>query len=235
MGTATAIAIATGIIITMNETTGLLRLQTLFSPAFPVGAFSYSHGLEQAIADGTVADRAAVEAWATALLRHGSTWNDAVLFAQSHAACSDANALTELAELGLALCSSAERQLESEALGQAFVAGARQMWLDVTGLPEPVPYPVAAGAICGREGIASRLALAAFLQAFSANLVAVAQRLVPLGQADALQVLAALVPTHEAVAEKALRASLDDLGGAAFASDIVAMRHEILQPRIFRT
>lgn len=219
----------------MSDTAKLLRLQTLMSPTFPVGAFSYSHGLEQAIADGVVHDRAAVEDWLVALLRHGSGWNDAVIFAQSLAAYRDEGTLGELAVLLLVLSGSAERQMETEALGRAFADGAAQMGLDVSGLPERVPYAVAAGAICGREGIAAEAVLAVFLQAFSANLVAVAQRLVPLGQADALKILAALVPVHEAVAKRAIAASLDDLGGAAFASDIAAMRHESLQPRIFRT
>lgn len=223
------------IIITMRDAEKLLRLQTLLSPAFPIGAFSYSHGLEQAIADGAVADRLSVADWLEALLQHGSAWNDAVLFAQAFAACRDEAALNELADLGVALASSSERQYEGLALGAAFVEGAAQMGADCAAMPERVPYGVAAGMICGRESMDLQAALALFLQSFSANLVAVAQRLVPLGQSDALKVLAGLEPVHAEIATRAMAAGLDDLGGAAFASDIAAMRHETLQPRIFRT
>lgn len=229
----TATPIRTTII--MSDAEKLLRLHTLLSPAFPVGAFSYSHGLEQAIADSVVVDRASVAEWLEALMRHGSAWNDSVIFARAFEACRDAPALEDLTALAVALASSSERQLEGLALGAAFVEGAGLMGADVTGLPERVPYAVAVGAVCGREGMDLRAVLGLFVQAFSANLVAVAQRLVPLGQADALKVLAGLEPVHAGIAARAMVATLDDLGGAAFASDIAAMRHETLQPRIFRT
>ena len=95
------------------------------------------------------------------------------------------------------------------------------------------PYPVVAGAACAAAGIPLAAALTAWLHGFAANLVSVAVRAVPIGQSDAVRVLAALEPAILAVAERAAAATRDDLGSCAFLSDIAAMRHETLQPRLF--
>ena len=60
-----------------------LRLQSWFSPAFPIGAFSYSHGLEWAVEEGTVTDRGSLVAWLEADLLHGSGLMDAMFFAHA--------------------------------------------------------------------------------------------------------------------------------------------------------
>ena len=75
----------------------------------------------------------------------------------------------------------------------------------------------------------------AFLHAFAANLVSSAVRLVPLGQTAGLRTLAALEPVLAGVAADTRHATLDDLGGACFRSDIAAMRHETQYTRLFRT
>jgi len=78
-------------------------------------------------------------------------------------------------------------------------------------------------------------ALPVYLNAFAANLVSVAVRLVPLGQTAGLKITAALHPVIAGVAEHAVRSSLDDLGTAAVLSDIASMRHEQQYSRVFRT
>ena len=77
--------------------------------------------------------------------------------------------------------------------------------------------------------------MAAHLQAFAANLISAAVRLVPLGQSAGLRVLAALDPAIRHVTETTSGAALDDIGGAAFRSDLSAMRHETQYTRLFRT
>jgi urease accessory protein len=241
-----------------------LRLLTWFSPAFPVGAFGYSHGLETAIREGRVADAAALEAWIQGLLEHGSGWTEAVLFKLAWEA--DELELAELAELAEALAPSAERRRETMALGAAFQAAVRPWGRtppqslrdsspasggasttqilhreagEVAAKPTEgafglsAPYPVVAGAACAHADIPLHPALTAWLHGFAANLVSVAVRAIPIGQSAAMTVLAALEPALLATAERALEASRDDLGGCAFLSDIAAMRHETLQPRLF--
>jgi urease accessory protein len=225
--------------IRMTEHPGnlaLLRLMTWLSPAFPVGGFAYSHGLERAAHDGLVADRAELEAWLAALLEIGSAWNDAVLFAEAWRRARSGGDLTDLAQCAEALAGSAERHTETMLQGAAFLAAAAG-WPTPTvqRLPENCPYCVAVGAVAGGHGIPLEDALAAWLQAFSSNLVQAAIRLGVTGQAGAMQTVAALEPLVIVAAKRAALSTLDDLGSATFVSDVMAMKHETQYSRLFRS
>jgi urease accessory protein len=211
----------------MTTEAQLLRLMTWLSPAFPVGAFGYSHGLETAIRDGMVNDADTLHAWIAGLIEHGSGWTDAVLFKTTWAA--DAHGLAEVAELAEALTPSLERRRETLSQGEAFLIAARA-W-GPSPLSGPVAYPVAVGATAA--AIPIETALTAWLHAFAANLVSVAVRAVPLGQTAGVAVIAGLEPIILETATRAAVSTLDDLGSSALLSDIGAMRHETLQPRLF--
>lgn len=214
----------------------LLRLMTWLSPAFPVGAFGYSHGLETAIAEGRIRDADAAVGWIETLLTVGSGWNDLVLFAEAHRAAlaGDGASLSETAGLARALAGSAERRLETVDLGVAF-AEASIPWDTANTAGEALPYPVAVAGIAARHMVSLEAALVAYAHAFAANLLAASQRLIPLGQRDGVRVLHRLEPVVLAVAARAALSSLDDLGSAAILSDICALRHETTSPRLFRT
>ena len=211
------------------EPRALLLLLNWMSPAFPTGGFAYSHGLETAIADGRLRDRAGFVQWIDALLRAGSGWNDAVLFS-----CCWSEEEGELNGLALALASSAERHMETVELGRAF-ASAAAVWTDRPPGGAAFAYPVAAGLLCRGMGIPRQQALIAFLQGFCASLVSVGVRLVPLGQTQGLAALRDLSGPIARTAERAMDATLDDLGSHCLAAEIAAMRHEHLEPRIFRS
>ncbi|KXF78963.1 urease accessory protein UreF [Paramesorhizobium deserti] len=215
----------------------LIRLLTWLSPAFPVGAFSYSHGLERAINDGLIRDRQTLAEWLTDLLSHGSGWNDAVLFAESfRQAQADGGALTEVTELAEALAGSRERHMETMLQGSAFAKAAAAWPHEVLQrLGSNVPYPVAVGAVAAAHGVGVEAALAAYLHAFTSNLIQGAVRLVPLGQSDGVAVLAALEDAIIGLATRAAHSTLDDLGSAAILSDIMAMQHETQYSRVFRS
>jgi len=211
----------------------LLRLLTWLSPAFPVGAFSYSHGLETAIRAETVRDGETLIAWISGLVEHGGGWTDAVLFAAAWAAASEGDdaSLEEVRALAEALPVSLERHRETLGQGEAFLS-AVSAWGPPL-LAGAVAYPVAVGSVCAASGIPLPPALAAWLHAFAANLVSVAVRIVPLGQVAGVAAIAALEPVLMATAARAAASSLDDLGSAALVSDIAAMRHETLDVRLF--
>ncbi|WP_062227145.1 urease accessory protein UreF [Aureimonas frigidaquae] len=218
----------------MTDTVGgasLLRLLTWLSPAFPVGAFAWSHGVESAIADGRIRDAETMRDWAGFLLAHGSGWNDLLLFAQGWR-CDGAVAVEDLSDLALALGAASERRQESLALGTAFLEAVRP-WAD-TGHAQ-LAYPVAVGHVAARCGVALEPALVAYAHAFASSLMSAAVRLVPLGQGDMVRILAALEPEIDDTAQRASLATLADLGSAAILSDICAMRHETLSPRLFRS
>lgn len=222
-----------------DDTRDMVRLATWLSPAFPVGAFSYSHGLESVVNSGRIACSQDLAHWLDDLLRLGSGWSDAVLFAEAWTAASDGDRdrLAEAAELGEALAPSAERLAETMEQGTAFLKGAGA-WAAAHGLPDlphRAPYPVAVASVCAGHGIDCELALAAYLHAFVANQVSAAIRLVPLGQSDGLAVLARLEPLVLDTAARAAQSSLDDLGSATMMADIAAMNHETQHSRLFRS
>ncbi len=210
------------------EAQQLLLLLNWMSPAFPIGSFAYSHGLEWAIAEGTVYNEATTRDWISTVITEGSGWNDAVIF-------SAASRGEDVNDLALALCSSAERHLETTSLGAAFKVAAsvfaRADWPE----GESLAYPVAAASACKAMKIEPHQALLAFLQGFSNALISVAVRLVPIGQTAGLNIMRDLLPVIARTADRAAKSTLDDLGACAFLSDIAAMKHETLQPRIFRT
>ena len=218
---------------TITDRTPLLNLLAWLSPAFPVGGFAYSHGLEWAVEAGDVRDGPSLREWVSDLLRSGSGRTDAVLLRAAHRACGNAGRLAEVAEIGTATVVARERRDEMLNQGRAFVL-AMAAWggLDV---PEDSPYAVAVGAACGYRRVPEDDAVLAFLQAFSANLISAAVRLVPLGQSVGLRVLAELEPTVIAIAEETRDATMDDLGGCAFRSDLAAMQHETQYTRLFRS
>ncbi|UDF32547.1 UNVERIFIED_ORG: hypothetical protein LHK14_25835 (plasmid) [Roseateles sp. XES5] len=220
----------------MAETLDLLRLMTWLSPAFPVGAFSYSGGLEQAVADGDVWDAGTLQDWLESLLTQGNLWNDAVLFAEAHRAAGDADRLAEAAALAGALSGSAERHRETMLQGEAFLSAAAS-W------PHPVlewlgraaAYPVAVGAVAAAHGVAAEAGLAAYLHAVTSNLVSVAIRCGIIGQRHGVAVLAALEARIVGLAAAAAASTLDDLGSATMRAEIASLRHETLPTRLFRS
>jgi len=247
-GTGTDITIITA----MTEPVSLpalYRLMTFLSPGFPVGAFTYSHGLEQVVDQGAVTDTAGLEAWLADILRFGAGRSDAILLKETIRAARDGDvaAVTDLRELALALQPSRERHLETSAQGTAFMKAIRNSWLPETGTPagrlvheettddDPWPYPVAVGLACAADAIPEGAALTAYLQAFTANLVSAAIRTVPLGQSEGQSVLAALESVIFEVAEEAAVADLADLGSSAFLADIASMAHETQYSRLFRS
>ncbi len=213
----------------------LARLLVWTSPAFPIGAFAYSHGLEAAVAQSQVRDGDGLFAWIETLLLHGSGWNDLVFLRQAHRLRGpEAGAdWADLAALARASAGSAERRRETLDLGQAFAEAAAPWGADAE--LHGLAYPLAFGALAAREGVPLRPLLLAFAHGFAANLVSVAVRLVPLGQREGVRVLKRLEPVLETAARRAAGSTLDDLGSAAILSDIAALRHETLQPRLFLT
>jgi urease accessory protein len=218
----------------MTKPAALQKLLTWLSPAFPVGAFAWSAGLETAIADGRVRAAPTLQDWIAGALAHGGIRTDAILLAHAHRAAVDLTALTELADLAIALTPAAERHKEMMLTGEAFRQAA-SAWPGGRALPEPCPYPIAVGATAAAHGIDLADTLLAYLTATVHGQVSVAVRLVPLGQTDGLRVMAALEPAVAALAATAAVATLDDIGGIAYAADIAQMRHETLEPRIFRS
>jgi len=216
---------------------------TWMSPAYPVGAFSYSGGLEWAVEAGDTRDACSLAGWLTAMIRYGSVSCDAAIFCHAHRAAADGNneALAAIAELAAALAGSKERFLETTAQGHAFLQITQAAWtspvLDrlAAAWDGPLAYPVVVAATCAGHGIALVPALHAFLHGVASNLVSAGVRLIPLGQTDGQRVLAALESPIAQTARRALATAFDDIGSATLRADIAGMRHETQYTRLFRS
>jgi urease accessory protein len=226
-----------------SEAAALYRLMTWLSPAFPVGAFSYSSGIEWAVEAGDIGDAADLRGWLASMLADGPGFCDGVFLAHAHRAASsgDEAALADIAELAAAFVPSRERYLETSAQGRAFIEIARAAWncasLDrlAASCGGAIVYPVAVGLVSAAHGIPLASTIHAFLHAVISNWISAGARLVPLGQTDSQRVLAQLEPVVGATAKRALAASLDDLGSATFRADLASMRHETQYTRLFRS
>ena len=205
----------------------LLRLLTWLSPAFPTGAFSYSHGLEWAVASGDITDEPTLQAWLADLLEQGSPRSDLILLRQAHRG-HDVLALARALPFGL------ERHLETTAQGNAFLRAAAP-WPRPAVADPPVPYPVAVALVARASGVPEHETALATIHAVAANLVSAAVRLVPLGQSAGLRVLAALEPTLVALVHDTADATLDDVGSITLRADLASLHHETPPPRLFRT
>lgn len=221
----------------------LYRLMTWLSPAFPVGAFSYSSGIEWAVEAGDITDAVTLQGWLSSLLGDGAGFCDGVFLAHAHRAvmASDDAGLRDIAELAAAFVPSRERQLETTAQGKAFVEIARSAWT-CEGLGRlialcdgAIVYPVAVGLVSAAHGMPLAATLHGFLHAVTSNWISAGARLIPLGQTDSQRVLAALEPVVVATGARAMVAACDDLGSATFRADLAGMRHETQYTRLFRS
>ena len=209
----------------------ILTLTQWLSPSFPIGAFAYSHGVEAAVQAGWIDDPVSLQDWLSDVLRAGTGRSDASWLRLAYDAENEAALLALNAE-ALAFAPALSRRREAERQGAAFAKTVRAVWdLDV---PD-VALPLAVGASAHRQGLDLEMVVPLYLQAVESNLINAAQRLMPLGQTEAQRVLAAVQPLCQAVAQGTEGAQLDDVESHAFLSDIAAMRHETLEPRLFQS
>ncbi len=220
-----------------------VALMAWLTPSFPVGSFAFSHGIEWAVEAGDVRDATSAADWIGALLAHGGPRNDAIVLANAWQAVTDGDrvALVQSNELALALAGSRERRLETTAQGNAFLAAVRAAWcnpgVDVAAksAESDLAYPVAVAIAAAAHGIPRVATLEAFCLAVVQNLVSATIRLSAIGHSDGQRVIAASLPAALRLAHEAEHLELDDVGGAAFRSDIAALRHETQYTRLFRS
>jgi urease accessory protein len=206
-----------------------LRLLQWLSPSFPIGAFAYSQGLEQAITDGAVTSPETLENWVRATLTFGSGRLDAIFLA--HARGPDAD-ISALCDLSCAYAASAERMLEMTEQGRAFGRTIEAL----TGEAQPaLPYALAVGYATRDLQVSTEEVLQIWLQGLAAQQIAAAVKFVPLGQTSGQTVLANLGPSILALAQTCATAPLTALSSTSFGADMAQMRHETMDVRIFRS
>ena len=221
----------------------IAKLQAWFSPSFPIGSFSYSHGLEWVVETDAVRDALALARWIEGILRYGAGRSDAIILGALWRAVHAANwrEAAEVSSLAAALQPTFERRIETLGQGSAFLSAVTAGWPHHLieryreYYVDDVTYPVAVGVATAAHGVPLHAVLVTCLHAFIANLVSAGVRLVPLGQTEGLRVIAALEPAVLEVARDAFSAKLDELGSASFLADIASMCHETQYTRLFRS
>lgn len=228
----------------MNPRPGLARLLQLASPTLPIGAYTYSQGLEWAIEAGTVRDEASAEAWIGGLLRHALGEFEAPLVAaQQRAWAADANAeANRLNALFIASRESAELRAETLQMGYSFRRLLHELpeFADTPTLAaldtlDELTFPTAWSAVAAHWQIDPADALAAYLWSWCENQTMAALKAVPLGQSAGQRLLLALGGELEAIVTRAL--ALPEAGWSNFAPGfaVACSRHETQYSRLFRS
>ncbi len=221
----------------------LYRLQTWFSPSFPVGSYTYSHGLENAHDIGLVTNVGEAIDWIKSIISSGDGFADAVFVCQAYRSVAQGSSasLRTTAEFATAFCATKEFRLESESQGAAFIEVVQNVEHN-TGLdhliqawPGPYPYSVAVGCAAGCLDVGEGATLIAFLHAFVANLSSALVRIIPLGQTDGQRIIYSLAPTVKATAKRAQTTALEDVTTSTMMVDLASMKHETQYTRLFRS
>lgn len=205
----------------------LARLLQLASPALPVGAYSYSGGLEAACEDGLVTDAASAERWigdvlefsvarmeAPMLLRmmQGQDWNEAFLASRE----------------------TAELRAETVQMGYSLNRLLVDLGVGAVPLEEP-SFPAAFAFAAAHWKIAPADALQAYLWAWVENQVMAAVKAVPLGQTDGQRMLLALGDRISSLLEKISAMKDEEIGNFMPGLALLSSRHETQYSRLFRS
>ena len=201
-------------------------LQTWFSPLFPVGSFSYSHGLEAMINDNLIKSKEDILEYLKCILKYGSGKNDIILIKYAYQG-------EEINDLALSLCPTKERKIESIEMGNAFRKVLEDSWNYK--IQENTAYPVSVGKAAKYFKIPLNLTIISYLQSFASNLINVCIKHIPIGQKVGQDCIIQMYDLIREIENESKNLELEDLGGVCFNSDIYSIKHENLKTRIYKT
>ena len=209
-----------------NLQSSLQILQTWFSPSFPIGSYSYSHGLEAMIEDNLILNKEDIQDYINCLLFYGTCKNDIILIKYSYFG-------EELNDFALSLCASKERKIETLEMGNAFRKVLKDSWNYK--LPKNTAYPICVGKASNYFKIPLKFTLNFYLQSFISNIVNVCVKHIPIGQKIGQDCIVSSLKLINNFVNKSNDFTLDDLGGICFNSDLYSIKHERLSTRIYKT
>lgn len=211
------------------------------SPSYPVGSFTFSQGLENAIETGELNNATEVTQWLSDLLCFGNGYSDLVFLAAAWDNAHDKNDLENLLEVANAFQNTSELLLETRAQGAAFFEVTSRIWpcdtLETLAKIDKTTYlyPIVVGVAARGHRVGKIATLTAYGHAWISNLVSAAVRLVPLGQSDGQRIIARLQQTLNKTVQIAENCAPDVPGTSTFMSDICSMQHETQYTRLFRS
>ena len=201
-------------------------LQTWFSPLFPIGGYSFSHGLESMINENLIKSKNDILDYLDCLIKYGSFKNDSILIKYSYSG-------EELNDLALSLCASKERRIETIEMGNSFRKVLKDSW--GYNIKENTAYPIIVGKAAKHFKLPLDLTLISYLQAVASNLINVCIKHIPIGQKIGQDCTIKVFKLIRDMQHQNEKYSLNDLGGICFNSDIHSIRHESIKTRIYKT
>ncbi|WP_420475815.1 urease accessory protein UreF [Noviherbaspirillum sp. ST9] len=225
------------------QATALLHLLQLASPSLPIGAYSYSQGLEAAMEKGLVSDEASARKWITATLHHVVARFEApVLWRLLHAfAARDLAAVTLWTERFVAARDTAEFRAETIQMGYSLAKLANELdvadgtLLSLLEAQPEVPLPTALAYAAVGLDVPHEAALLGMLFSWAENQVLVCVKSVPLGQVSGQRLLLSLQPELERAAQTAMYLSDEELSNWSPGLSLLSMQHEVQYSRLYRS
>jgi urease accessory protein len=215
----------------MTTNINLARLLQLASPTLPVGAYSYSQGLESAVEAGIICDAESAGRWIGDVLEFSVARMEAPVFFKM---LKTPKALAHWNAIFLASRETAELRAETVQMGYSLNRLLPELGIDPVALEEPA-FPAAFAAAVDAWKIDPRDALQAYLWSWLENQVMAAVKAVPLGQTDGQKLLLSLGERIAPLAARAAAMSDDELGNFAPGLALLSSRHETQYSRIFRS
>ena len=196
------------------------------SPSYPIGAYNFSQGLEYAVKASLVYNEETLTDWLSENLERGYFWNDAIFLKLSFFIETD-DQLEKLVELINAFSTSKARLDEQILQGKAFSK--------VTPNSKDAPYPISLGISAKNYDMNIEEVIPLYLQSCLSNIISVAQRLLPIGQTEAVKILRDLFPKIEEVSKLVLRSSEADILSSCYLTDSCSIFQETIDGKIFKS
>jgi urease accessory protein len=241
---------------TKMQTTSLLNLLHISSPALPIGAFAYSQGLEYTLEAGWCKNADDVEQWIKSVMTHGLGGVDLPILKRLHHAWSayfieheeadgkvnEENSNRESLKAWnatlLAFRETKELYLEDIQVGDAFKQWHKSQSAEHLEKLELVDKPTVAcmyalnGVI---KGLTVEECLIGFVWSWLENQITSASKAMPMGQTDGQSIIRHLIPEIEAVVENAMQLEDDDIGSGLVGLSMSSALHENQYSRLFRS
>jgi len=235
---------------TKMQTSSLLNLLHISSPALPIGAFAYSQGLEYTLEAGWCKNAADVEQWIESVMSHGLGGVDLPILKRLHQAWVSYSQATEEGRIKsaeilqywnttlLAFRETKELYLEDIQVGAAFKQWHLSQSQEHLSKLELIDKPTVASmyALNGViKGLTVEECLIGFVWSWLENQITAASKAMPMGQTDGQNIIRHLIPKIEAVIENAMSLEDDDIGSGLVGLSMSSALHENQYSRLFRS
>jgi urease accessory protein len=225
----------------MNATHSLLALLQLVSPALPVGAYTYSEGIETLVQTNQITTALALEQWLVQELRYGAIRVEAMVLVRAYRAAVDLDVsqLQDWNQWISAFRETAELRQQSWQMGRSLSRLLEELQPEAHALlrdwKDPCNFAVAFAVAAAGWQIDCPAAVLGYLHSWAANLINAGVRLIPLGQTQGQQLLLSLSSSLAETSQQALIAPDDQLECCSWGASLASMNHETLYSRLFRS